>query len=73
MLSAVLPNPDDTLQVSVNLSDYMHVAGLQAPILNEINVVLASYNSAETDAEIARSSRAALPSAEVPLQEAARP
>ena len=51
----------------------MHVAGLQAPILNEINVVLASYNSAETDAEIARSSRAALPSAEVPLQEAARP
>ena len=72
LLSAILPYSDDTLQVSVDIADYVHIAGLQAPILNEINVVLASYNSAETDAEIARSSGAALPSTEVSVPEAAR-
>ena len=43
----------DTLQVSVDLSDYVPFSGLQAPILNEINIALGDYwTQAETTIEI---------------------
>ena len=52
-LSGQLQNNDDTLQVSVDLSDYVPFAGLQAPILNEISIALTDYwNQAETTTEI---------------------
>ena len=52
-LSAQLQNNGDTLQVSVDLSDYVPFSGLQAPILNEINIALGDYwTQAETTIEI---------------------
>ena len=58
--SASLQNNTDTLSVSIDLSDYVPWTGLQAPIINEINIALTDYwTQTETSTEIANQIAAA--------------